>query len=36
MTDALNPMLQAIRFWQILELVVALFGIRPRVEREVA
>jgi ubiquitin-conjugating enzyme E2 variant len=36
MTDATNPILQAIRFWQGLEFIVALFGVRPRVEREVA
>ena len=36
MSDALNPVLQAIRFWQGLEWVVALFGVRPRDERRVA
>ena len=33
MTDAINPVLQAIHFWQGLEWCVALFGVLPRAER---
>jgi ubiquitin-conjugating enzyme E2 variant len=36
MTDFTNPILQAVGFWQAIEFGVALFGIRPRPEREVA
>jgi ubiquitin-conjugating enzyme E2 variant len=36
MTDAMNPVLQAIQFWQGLEWCVALFGVLPRAERRIA
>ena len=36
MTDVLNPVLQAVGFWQALEWCIGLAGVHPRLEREVA
>jgi ubiquitin-conjugating enzyme E2 variant len=36
MTDAMNPVLQAIQFWQGLEWCVALCGVLPRADRRIA
>lgn len=36
MTDFMNPVLNAINFWGVLERLIAVFGIRPRPERSAA